>query len=279
MAMTVRLVTEQTGSLDSLHYAEVETNTEIGPHAVEIELHAAAVKFKDVAVAMGIVPKDGHLLGVEGAGVILRIGENVRDRRVGQHVVVFEKGTFANRIVASARRTFPIPEAMSFEEAATIPAVYLTSVYGLHRLAGIKAGQSVLVHCASGGVGIAAVQLCRHRGCEVFATAGTREKRRFLVDALGIRPDHVFSSRTAEFAAGIMAATGSRGVDVILNSLPGELLNESWRIIADGGTMVELGKKDILARNILPMESFGRNASFRTMDLSYREISDELIAE
>lgn len=279
MATTVRLVTEQTGSLDSLHYVEVETNTEIGPDAVEIQLHAAAVNFKDVAVAMGIVPEDGHLLGVEGAGVILRKGDNVRDRHIGQRVVVFEKGTFANRIVASARRTFPIPASMSFEDATTLPAVYLTSVYGLHRLADIKAGQSVLIHCASGGVGIAAIQLCQHRGCDIFATAGTEEKRRFLVDTFGIRADRVFSSRTAEFATGIMAATNSRGVDVILNSLAGELLNESWRIIADGGTMVELGKKDILAKNNLPMEPFGRNASFRAMDLSYREISDELLAE
>lgn len=279
MPTTVRLVTEQTGSLDSLHYVELETNTEIGPDAVEIQLHAAAVNFKDVAVAMGIVPEDGHLLGVEGAGVIVRKGENVQDRHIGQRVVVFEKGTFANRIIASARRTYPIPASMSFEEATTLPAVYLTSVYGLHRLANIKAGQTVLIHCASGGVGIAAIQLCRHRGCEIFATAGTEEKRRFLVETFGIRPDHVFSSRTAEFATGIMAATKSRGVDVILNSLAGELLNESWRIIADGGTMVELGKKDILAKNNLPMEPFGRNASFRAMDLSYREISDELLAE
>lgn len=279
MDTTVRLVTEQTGSLDSLHYVEVETNTDIGPDAVEIQLHAAAVNFKDVAVAMGIVPEDGHLLGVEGAGVILRKGENVRDRHIGQRVVVFEKGTFANRIVASARRTYPIPSTMSFEEATTLPAVYLTSVYGLHRLANIKAGQTVLIHCASGGVGIAAIQLCQHRGCDIFATAGTEEKRRFLVDTFGIRPDHVFSSRTTEFATGIMTSTNSRGVDVILNSLAGELLNESWRIIADGGTMVELGKKDILAKNNLPMEPFGRNASFRAMDLSYREISDELLAE
>lgn len=279
MATTVRLVTDQVGSLDSLHYIEGETDIETGPDAVEIQLHAAAVNFKDVAVAMGIVPEDGHLLGVEGAGVILRKGENVRDRHIGQRVVVFEKGTFANRIVASARRTFPIPATMSFEEATTLPAVYLTSVYGLHRLANIKAGQSVLIHCASGGVGIAAIQLCQHRGCDIFATAGTEDKRRFLIEVFGIQPDHVFSSRTAEFATGIMDATNSRGVDVILNSLAGELLNESWRIIADGGTMVELGKKDILAKNNLPMEPFGRNASFRAMDLSYREISDELLAE
>ncbi len=110
-------------------------------------------------------------------------------------------------------------------------------------------------------------------------TVGTDEKRRFLTDTFGIPSNHIFSSRTAEFAKELMKATDGRGIDVILNSLTGELLNESWRIIADGGTMVEIGKKDILDRNSLPMEPFGRNASFRALDFSYREISDTLIAE
>lgn len=110
-------------------------------------------------------------------------------------------------------------------------------------------------------------------------TVGTEEKRQFLMDTFGIPADHIFSSRSAEFARNIMAATNGYGVDVILNSLTGELLNESWSIIADGGTMVEIGKKDILDRNSLPMEPFGRNASFRALDFSYREISDALIAE
>lgn len=112
-----------------------------------------------------------------------------------------------------------------------------------------------------------------------FATAGTEDQRRFIVHTFGMQPDHVFSSRTADFAMGIMAATNSHGVDVMLNSLAGELLNESWGIVADGGTMIELGKRDILARNNLPMEPFGRNASIPLMDLSCREISDELLVK
>lgn len=107
---------------------------------------------------------------------------------------------------------------------------------------------------------------------------GTNEKRKFLTDTFGIPPGHIFSSRSAAFAAEIMSLTEGKGVDVILNSLTGELLDESWRIIADGGTMVEIGKKDILARNSLSMEPFNRNASFRAVDMSHKQISDALIA-
>jgi len=110
-------------------------------------------------------------------------------------------------------------------------------------------------------------------------TVGTQEKRDFLKNTFGIPDDHIFSSRNTEFARQILAITNGAGVDVILNSLTGDLLEESWRIIADGGTMVEIGKKDILDRNSLSMEPFGRNASFRALDFSYREISDTLIAE
>ena len=97
--------------------------------------------------------------------------------------------------------------------------------------------------------------------------------------SFGIPADRIFSSRTAEFAKQIMKITNNEGIDVILNSLIGDLLDESWRIIADGGTMVEIGKKDIIDRNSLSMEPFGRNASFRALDFSYRQISDALIAK
>lgn len=113
----------------------------------------------------------------------------------------------------------------------------------------------------------------------MFVTCGTPEKHQFLRDTFNIPDDHIYSSRNAEFAQKILAATNGAGVDVILNSLTGELLDESWRIIADGGTMVEIGKKDILDRNSLSMEPFSRNASFRALDFSYREISDALIAK
>lgn len=114
---------------------------------------------------------------------------------------------------------------------------------------------------------------------QIFVTVGTQEKRDFLRNTFGIPDHYIFSSRNTEFARQILAVTDGYGVDFILNSLTGDLLEESWRIIADGGTMVEIGKKDILDRNSLSMEPFSRNASFRALDFSYREISDALIAE
>lgn len=114
---------------------------------------------------------------------------------------------------------------------------------------------------------------------KIFVTVGTEEKRKFLSDNYNIQPSHMFSSRSTKFAQEILRATGGRGVDVIINSLTGEMLDESWRICADGGTMVEIGKKDIVDRNVLSMEPFDRNCSFRAMDFSYtKDISDGLIA-
>lgn len=138
--------------------------------------------------------------------------------------------------------------------------------------------QTVLIHTATGGVGISAIQLAKHKGAEVFVTAGTDEKRDFLASHYDIPRDHIYSSRNTDFAGAIRKLTGGRGVDVILNSLTGEILDESWRITADGGIFVEIGKKDIVDRNSLSMEPFDRNCSFRAMDFSYtKDISRPLI--
>ncbi|KAK5992001.1 Highly reducing polyketide synthase [Cladobotryum mycophilum] len=278
----IRLRAEHIGNIDSLSYGQIsEGPVPLRPNHVEVEICAAGVNFKDAAVTIGIVPENEHLLGLEGAGIVTRIADDVTNFKVGQRVVVFEKGTFANRIQATTERTHALPDWMTFEEASTLPAVYLTSIYSLFYLANMKKGrkQSVLVHSASGGVGIASIQLAQHVGAEVFATVGTPEKREFLKTTFGIPDDHIFSSRNTDFAGEILKVTNGTGVDVILNSLTGELLDESWRIIADGGIMVEIGKKDILDRNSLSMEPFSRNASFRALDFSYREISDKLIAQ
>ncbi|KAK3356488.1 reducing type I polyketide synthase [Lasiosphaeria hispida] len=281
---TIRLRAEHLGNIDSLFYGEVSKGPiPLPPNTVEVELYAAGLNFKDVAVTMGIVPENEHLLGLEGAGIVRRVASDVTKFKLGQRVVVFEKGTFANRIIATTERTHALPDSMTFEEASTLPAVYLTSMYSLFHLANLKRGdgkrKSVLIHSASGGVGIASIQLSQYAGAEIFVTVGTQEKRDFLKNTFGIPDDHIFSSRNTEFAGQILKITQGAGVDVILNSLTGDLLEESWRIIADGGTMVEIGKKDILDRNSLSMEPFSRNASFRALDFSYREISDALIAD
>lgn len=113
---------------------------------------------------------------------------------------------------------------------------------------------------------------------QVFVTVGTQDKRDYLAKNFGIPQNRMFNSRNTKFAAEIRRETGGRGIDVILNSLIGELLDESWRLTADGGIMVEIGKRDIVDRNTLAMEPFDRNCSFRAVDLSYtKEITDQLI--
>lgn len=114
---------------------------------------------------------------------------------------------------------------------------------------------------------------------KVYATVGTQEKRNFLISNYGISNDKIFSSRNTAFAQEIMKRTEGEGVNIILNSLTGDLLDESWRIIATGGIMVEIGKRDILDRNMLSMEPFNRNASFRALDLSHEDISNDTLAK
>lgn len=276
-----KLQTERIGTLDSLCYSQqsVEDEPMLDYH-IEIDIKAAGLNFKDVAVTMGIVPENEHLLGLEGAGIVRRVGKGASNFRVGDRVAILKNGTFANRIQCPVERAHHIPDTMSFVDAATLPLVYLTSMYSLFDIGGLKPGQSVLIHSAAGGVGLSAIQLAQWAGAEIFVTVGTQEKRDFLHQNYGIPYDRMFSSRTTAFGAEILAATGNKGIDVILNSLTGELLDESWRICADGGHMVEIGKKDIVARNFLSMEPFDRNCSYRGVDFSYsKQIKDTLIQE
>jgi NADPH:quinone reductase-like Zn-dependent oxidoreductase len=167
---------------------------------------------------------------------------------------------------------------MTFEEAATMPTAYMAAIHSLLDHAGLSAGKSVLIHSAAGGVGIAAIQIAQSVGAQVYATVGTSEKREFLKSAFSLADDHIFHSRNTEFGNQILSATHGRGVDVILNSLTGDMLDESFQILADGGIMVELGKRDVLDRNNLPLAPFDRNVSFRAVDLSPEKATDSLVA-
>lgn len=134
-----------------------------------------------------------------------------------------------------------------------------------------------MIHSASGGLGQASIQICQYIGAEVFATVGNDEKKKLLMEKYGIPESNIFNSRTTGFGNKLMQATKGAGVDVIINTLTEDLLDESWRCIATGGTMVELGKKDLLDRNFLSMEPFQRNASYRAFDLSHICVTDQLI--
>ncbi|KAL3419948.1 beta-ketoacyl synthase domain-containing protein [Phlyctema vagabunda] len=276
---TIRLRCERLGTLDALVYSEVSSDSTLKDDCVEVEIHAAGLNFKDIAVSMGIVPENQYLLGLEGAGVVKRAGKSVTKVKVGQRVMVYEKGTFANKIHATEDSIFPLPDSMTYEEAATLPSVYMVSMYGLFNVAHMHKGQSVLIHSASGGVGIAAIQLCKYIGAEVYATVGTDEKRQFLIDNFQIPSSRIFSSRTTDFASEILSLTDGRGVDIVLNSLTGELLDASWRIVADGGTLVEIGKRDMLDRNSLAMDPFNRNCSYQGVDVSRNKMQGPVMAK
>ncbi|KAK3985842.1 hypothetical protein QBC44DRAFT_403752 [Cladorrhinum sp. PSN332] len=278
----VRLQADKIGTLQSLVWCETDVGeVPMEDGMVEIEVMAVGVNFKDVATTMGIVPENEHMIGCELAGYVKRIGPNVhRNLKVGDRVAAMRSGTYVNRVQCPQDRVHVIPNNMSFEDAATIPLVYLTAIYSLYHLGNLKEGQSVLIHSAAGGVGIAAIQLAKYKKADIFVTVGTEDKRQFLANNFGIPANRMFSSRNTKFADEIRRETGGRGVDVILNSLIGELLDESWRLTADGGIMVEIGKRDIVDRNTLAMEPFDRNCSFRAVDLSYtKEITNELIGD
>jgi NADPH:quinone reductase-like Zn-dependent oxidoreductase/NADP-dependent 3-hydroxy acid dehydrogenase YdfG/acyl carrier protein len=174
---------------------------------------------------------------------VAAVGDGVDDLACGDAVVAIAPASFATYAVTDARLTARMPRRLSFEEAAAVPIAFLTAAHALEVLAAIGPGRRVLVHAATGGVGMAALQLCRRAGADVLATAGSPRKRRHL-ETLGVR--HVMDSRSLAFAGEVLEATGGEGVDVVLNSLAGEFVAKSLSVLRPGGCFVEIGKADIL---------------------------------
>jgi polyketide synthase 7 len=208
---------------------------------VRVAVAAVGVNFRDVLVALGMYPGGGEL-GAEGAGVVVEVGPDVTGLAVGDAVMGL-LGVVGSEAVVDQRLVVPVPAGWSLLEAAGVPVVFLTALYGLSVLAGLRAGERVLVHAATGGVGMAAVQLARHWGAEVFATA-SRGKWDTL-RAMGFDDDHIGDSRTVEFEGKFLTATGGAGVDVVLNSLAGDFTDASLRLLVGGGRFIEMGKTDL----------------------------------
>jgi emericellamide synthase (highly reducing iterative type I polyketide synthase) len=157
---------------------------------------------------------------------------------------------------------------MSFEGAASLPIVWTTVYYSIIDQGRLRKGESVLIHSAAGAVGQATIMLAQYIGAEVFATVGSDAKRQFLIGKFGIPEDHTFSSRNVEFHQGIMSITNGRGVDVVLNSLSGEMFRESCNVVAPFGRFVEIGRKDLMDDALMPMEFLLKNITFAYVDLA-----------
>ncbi|MEW2396000.1 SDR family NAD(P)-dependent oxidoreductase, partial [Streptomyces sp. NPDC046862] len=210
---------------------------------VRIAVRAAGLNFRDVLIALGMVPERNVTMGAEGAGVVVETGPGVTDLAVGDRVMGYFDGAFGARAVADRRLVARMPKGWSFAQAAAVPVVFLTAYYGLVDLGRVRPGEKVLIHAAAGGVGMAALQLARHLGAEVFATAGPGKWE--TLRALGVPRERIAHSRTTAFEAEFLQATGGGGVDVVLNSLTGEFIDASLRLLGAGGRFLEMGKTDI----------------------------------
>jgi len=238
----LQLEVQQPGLLESLKLRFVARRAP-GPGEVEIRVRAMGLNFRDVLTALGMYPGADLALGGECAGTIERVGAQVENWKPGDEVMALSPGNFSTFAVTRAELLTRRPAGMSWTEAATVPVTFLTAAYGLQHLAKLVKGQSILIHAAAGGVGLAAVQLAQLAGAEVYATAGSEEKRAYL-RSLGVQ--QVMDSRSLEFVRQIRDSTGGRGVDVVLNSLTGDFIREGLAIVARGGCFLELGKRGIL---------------------------------
>nr|WP_037902314.1 type I polyketide synthase [Streptomyces sp. NRRL S-350] len=237
------LGTTGTGTLADLALLpDPEADRPLGPGEVRVEVHCAGLNFRDIMLSLGLVTTDVRRLGGEIAGVVLAVGPDVTGLAPGDRVMGLTAGT-GPTVVTDRRLLTRAPHGWSFAEAATVPVAFATAYYGLRDLARITEGESLLVHAAAGGVGMAALQLARHWGVEVYGTASAGKWP--VLREQGLDEAHLASSRDLGFEEHFRTATGGKGVDVVLNSLAREFVDASLRLLADGGRFIEMGKTDI----------------------------------
>ena len=265
-----RVTMSSPGALDRLRLREMRPPRP-APGEVLVEVRAAALNFRDVMAATALLPPDAEAapawqhLGLECAGIVVEVGEGCDQSLAGRRVIAMTPGALASHVTAPAALVIPIPDALSFADAAALPTAYATAQYALRSLARLQAGETVLIHAATGGVGLAAISVARRAGARIIATAGRDEKRDYL-RARGIAD--VFDSRSLGFADDVLTVTQGRGVDVVLNSLPGPFLEKSLALLAPGGRFLEIGKRDIYADRLIGLRSLRQNAAFFAIDLA-----------
>ena len=257
------------GQLRNLHW-RTSTQRELLPNEVEIEARGAGLNFRDVMYTMGMLTDEalqngfaGPTLGLEVAGRVSRCGREVTNFVPGDDVLAFAGASFASHVLVSARAVAKMPPRWSYAEAATVPTVFFTVWYALAHLARIQPGERVLIHGAAGGVGLAAIQVARHLGAEIFASAGSDAKRDFVA-LLGA--DHVLDSRSPYFDQAVLDLTQGEGVDVVLNSLAGEAIQRNLRTLRPFGRFIELGKRDFYENTAIGLRPFRNNISYFGVD-------------
>lgn len=262
-----RLQSRKPGVLSSLSWSETRRR-ELLAGEVEIRTEAVGINFRDVMKALAMYPgntADRLWLGDDLAGTVERVGTDVSDLKVGDRVLGVAPWALRSHAVVDQRLVVRCPDGMTMAGASTLPTVFLTTQFALDHVARMRSGESILIHAAAGGVGQAAIQVAHHLGLTVMATAGSPSKRELL---RGLGVEHVFDSRTFEFAEQIRDLTDGRGVDAVLNSLAGEFIPKSLSVLAPFGRFLEIGKADVYSNRQLGMASLKNNLSYHVIDLS-----------
>jgi acyl transferase domain-containing protein/NADPH:quinone reductase-like Zn-dependent oxidoreductase/NAD(P)-dependent dehydrogenase (short-subunit alcohol dehydrogenase family)/acyl carrier protein len=266
----MRATVRHPGDLRTLEFIALDRKTP-GPGEVEIAVDASSLNFLDVLAALGRYPDlEGrpHQLGFDLGGVVTRVGADVTDVKVDDRVGGFSgyaNGSWGTFVTCDARLVTTLPANLTAAEAAATATGYGTAWYGLCDLARMTAEDKVLIHSGTGGVGQAAIAIARLVGAQIYATAGSPERRQILRD-MGI--EHVYDSRSTEFADQIRRDTDGYGVDIVLNSLTGAAQRAGLKLLAHGGRFVEIGKRDIYGDTLLGLFPFRRNLTFYAVDLA-----------
>ena len=256
------LTCERPGTLEALHWT-VPAPRSLQPEEVRVRVAAAGLNFSDVMRALGLYPTEG-VLGIEMAGTVDEVGSAVRDLKPGDKVMGIAPSGFASRVVVPRAFLVIRPDNLSEAQAAALPLVFVTAYYALVTIGRLKARDSVLIHAASGGLGLAAIQLARKIGARVLATAGTPEKVQYLKE-LGVQ--HVFDSRSTAFVDDVLSVTEGEGVDVVLNSLAGEGLTGGLSILRRFGRFLDVTKRDIYNDLRVGLSPFRKGLSYHAIDL------------
>ncbi|WP_328359223.1 type I polyketide synthase [Mycobacterium sp. NBC_00419] len=269
----MRLQIRTPGDLETLELVSCERIAP-GPGQIEVAVTVSSINFADVLVAMGLFPAlDGNLpeLGMDFAGVVTAVGPDVTEHRVGDRVGGFSRhGCWGTFVTCDARLAATLSPELTDHQAVAVATAAATAWYGLHDQARITAGDKVLIHSATGGVGQAAIGVARAAGAEIFATAGSEDRRQMLRD-MGIK--HVYDSRSTDFAEQIRSDTDGYGVDIVLNSLTGAAQRAGLELLATGGRFVEIGKRDVYGNTRLGLFPFRHNLTFFYVDLALMSLT------
>ncbi len=262
-----RLAIDKAGLLDSIYFQQICDPYEVpAGNFVDVAVKAVSLNAKDVYLLNGRAETQKGTTALEFSGIVTAIGPDVEDLRPGDRVVVMAPNSFSTRERVPAWAVQKLLPSEDFTVPPALLTTYCTALYALCDRAQLRAGESVLIHAGAGGLGISAITIAQRIGATVYTTVGSAAKRAYLRDELGLPDSHIFNSRDESFAADVMKASGGQGVDVVLNSLTGDLMHATWDCIASFGRFVEVGKHDLTGNGKLHMRTFLRNVTFTAFD-------------